>query len=69
MKDNDKYLFLANVLFLVGAMAVPLAARYGYFATSPKTVLLALGLMLIGMCLFAARISSEGNLIAKSVKN
>lgn len=68
MKKIDRSLF-GTLLFLFGAMVVPLLRDYGYLPMTPKTMLLITGSMLVGLYLWISGLGSEGERSAQPGKN
>lgn len=68
MKKIDRSLF-GTLLFLFGAMVIPLLYDYGYLLMTPKTMLLITGSMLIGMYIWVTGLGHETGRSAQVAKS
>jgi len=68
MKKIDRSLF-GTLLFLFGAMAIPLLCDYGYLPMTHETMLLITGSMLIGMYIWIMGLGHETGRSAQTGKS
>jgi len=69
MKKRDLYLWIGNILMLLGAVGIPALANYGYIASKPFMIFLSSGALLASFVLWFMGIITEPEPTAEPAKS